>query len=155
MFALPTACQTTKSMDFSTINSTDCLPFRNFAESSLGNGCTLALGRVISVKWLLKSEGSGGMGPTHSSRTSYYFGRSKQDGLYIPFSSRAALLLSVMPNSGWALKWHMGGSWDPGVWSPRLDFDTFPWYLRKRASSPSLVARISLMWHLEYYLPLF
>lgn len=39
-------------MDFSTINSTDCLPFRNFPGSSLGNNCTLALGRAIRVNWL-------------------------------------------------------------------------------------------------------
>ena len=37
-----------------------------------------------------------------------------------------------LPNSGWALKWHMGGSWDPGVWSPRLDFWHIPLILEEK-----------------------
>lgn len=52
MFALPTACQTTKSMDFSTVSSTECLPFRNFPGSSLANDGTPALGRTIRGNWL-------------------------------------------------------------------------------------------------------
>lgn len=36
------------------------------------------------------------------------------------------------PNSGWALRWHMGGSWDPGVWSSRLDFCHIPLILEEK-----------------------
>lgn len=101
---------TTKSMDFSTINSTECLPFRNFPGSSLTNDCTLALGRAIRVNWLWRVMGLVTWNPARSLRASFCFRRSRQVGLPTPSSSRASLLLvvvyvGVLWTQGWSSKY--------------------------------------------------
>lgn len=52
MLALPAACQSTKSMDFSTVNSIECLPLGNFPENSLASAYTAAPDRALRVHWL-------------------------------------------------------------------------------------------------------
>lgn len=80
------------------------------------------------------------------------------EGSQVPSHLLRCYILKLPP-SPQTLVGPWGGIWEEAetLVSDHLDwiFATFSWYLRKRASSPSLVARISLMWHLEYYLPLF